>query len=109
MPASEIQAVDSLGRRRQPGQASGLKRPEPLPTDWQGRSVRINLPAADWAYLDKLIIEQGLESASMAMAMGRLVHELLEERRRTDEFRWSPDDWMEWERRKTLRLLRLAV
>jgi hypothetical protein len=109
MSVIESAMVDSLGRRRQPGQSSGLKRPLPLPPDWQSRSVRMALPAADWQALESLAAFYAPGASSMSAALGAVVHQLLETHRRTEEFRWNPDDWMEWERRKTLRLLRLAV
>ena len=109
MSVSENQSVDSIGRRRQPGQNSGLKRPEPLPDGWQGRSIRISLPESDWLLLDSLIANLAPDGASRSMAMGKVLHQLLSEHQRSAQFQWSPDDWMEWERRKTLRLLRLAV
>ena len=100
---------DVLGRRRLPNQSAGLKRSVPLPDHWSSRSVRIALPESDWSALELFARHYGADGASGAMALGQAIHRLLESHRRTADWSWDSSDWMEWERRTTLRLLRPVV
>lgn len=109
MSRIEEQAVDSLGRRRTSSQSNGLKRPVPLPVNWSSRSVRIALPDSDWVVLEMLARRYGAEGSSGSAALGQVIHRLLETQRRASDWSWDSSDWMEWERRKTLKLLRPVV
>lgn len=109
MHSSEQYAVDSLGRRRSPNQSNGLKRSASLPENWSSRSVRIALPESDWAALEIFARRYGADATSGSVALGQAIHRLLEAHRNTVEWSWDSSDWMEWERRKTLKLLRLVV
>lgn len=81
----------------------------PLPDHWSSRSVRLALPESDWAALEMFALRYSAEGDSGAVAMGKAIRRLLETHRRTSEWSWDSSDWMEWERRKTLRLLRPVV
>jgi len=109
MNPSENQPVDALGRRRSANQSAGLKRSVPLPDHWSSRSVRIALPESDWVALEMFARRYGADGSSGAVALGQAIHRLLETQRRSAEWSWGSSDWMEWERRKTLRLLRPVV
>lgn len=109
MGHAEEHSVDSLGRRRSPNQSNGLRRPVPLPENWSSRSVRIALPESDWGALEMLSRRYGSEGSSGAVALGQAIHRLLETQRRSADWSWDSSDWMEWERRKTLKLLRPVV
>jgi len=109
MNPSEKQSVDALGRRRTANQSAGLKRSVPLPKDWSSRSVRIALPESDWVALEMFARRYGADGSSGAVALGQAIRRLLETQRRSADWSWDSSDWMEWERRKTLRLLRPVV
>ena len=96
---------DRIGRRRQPDQGRGL-RPlhPPLPEQWTSRALRVAMSEADWERLDALVREAAPDAPSQAKALGlaisRLLHSSPEQASPP-----GPLDWMDWERRKTLRLL----
>jgi hypothetical protein len=96
---------DRLGRRRSPEQERGL-RPlhPPLPEEWISKALRVAMSASDWAHFEALVSHYNAMAASQARAHGLVLTELLHSvpRREPEP---GPLDWMDWERRKTLRLL----
>ena len=100
---------DRLGRRRQPGQERGLRPSHPvLPERWKSRVVRLAMPEDDWLRLDALARLYSIQSETEARAYGRAVSELLQLGEEVAGGRpdAQPIHWMDWERQKTLRLIR---
>jgi hypothetical protein len=96
---------DSLGRRRSPLQERGL-RPlhPPLPEEWVSKALRVAMSAADWAHFDSLVARCAPMAPTQARAHGLVVSGLLQAVPGSEP-EPGPLDWMDWERRKTLRLL----
>jgi hypothetical protein len=96
---------DRLGRRRSPQQERGL-RPlhPPLPEEWISKALRVAMSEADWALFEALVSRYDAMAPSQARANGLVVAELLHAVPRPEP-KPGPLDWMDWERRKTLRLL----
>src|SRR4051794_15035356 len=92
---------DSRGRRRTPEQERGL-RPlhPPLPEQWTSRALRVAMAEADWDRLDALVRRAAREAPTQARAYGLVLARLI---RSAPEP--GPLDWMDWERKKALRLL----
>ncbi len=97
---------DRLGRRRSPEQERGL-RPlhPPLPEEWISKALRVAMSESDWAHFEAL----GAHATPpwlrrQARAHGLVLSELLHAVPRPEP-EPGPLDWMDWERRKTLRLL----
>jgi len=102
---------DRLGRRRQPGQVRGLRSLHPcLPDEWTSRPVRIAMSSEDWERFAALVQRVTPIAETQARAHGLVISHLMHE---ADEENGSKDtgatNWMDWERQKTLRLLRSAV
>jgi hypothetical protein len=96
---------DRLGRRRGPGQERGLRPLHPiLPDEWISRVLRVAMSESDWERFEALADAYALEAPSQArahgMALSNLLHSVPAPRPEP-----GPLDWMDWERRKTLRLL----
>lgn len=97
---------DRLGRRRSPDQERGL-RPlhPPLPEQWISRALRVAMSQGDWDRFEALVGQYGAGASTQARAYGltlsQLVHDAAVEAPPP-----GPLDWMDWERRKTLRLLK---
>lgn len=101
--------TDRLGRRRTPDQARGLRPLHPaLPEEWSSRAIRVAMSEADWARFDALaaLWASADPVSSQARAHGRAIARLL---LHAEGAAPSPGDWMDWERQKTLRLLRYAI
>jgi hypothetical protein len=97
--------VDRRGRRRQPQQGRGLRPLFPLlPDRWVSKALRVAMAEPDWARFEALVQAEAAGSPTHARACGMALTRLLDQRPAP-----SPLDWMDWERRKTLRLLRSAV
>lgn len=96
---------DRLGRRRQPDQGRGL-RPlyPPLPDRFDSRAIRVAMSGADWSRFDALVAEHAPGEPTQARAIGAALGDLLQGRATIPAP--GPLDWLDWERRKTLRLLR---
>ena len=102
---------DSLGRRRHPDQTRGLRPIHPvLPCHWLSKVIRVAMSQEDWERFESLVRHTSTQSPTQARAHGVVISGLIEEatasRTHTDP---GPLDWMDWERKKTLRLLRPAV
>ncbi len=96
---------DSRGRRRQPDQNRGLRPIHPLlPDQWVSKALRVAMSAQDWDRFDALVRELAADAPTQARAYGKtlshLVHAVPEPPPQA-----KPLEWMDWERRKTLRLL----
>jgi hypothetical protein len=100
MPGEER---DRLGRRRRPGQERGLRPLHPaLPEEWVSRALRVAMSESDWAHLEALAARYAGMVPTQARAYGLVLSSLLNSAATADP---GPVDWMDWERRKTLRLL----
>jgi hypothetical protein len=100
---------DRLGRRRSPDQGRGL-RPlhPPLPAEWTSRAIRVAMSEADWARFEALSqLWASVDPApTQARAHGQALSRLLQH---AEQSAPGALDWMDWERQKTLKLLRYAV
>jgi hypothetical protein len=96
---------DRLGRRRRPEQERGL-RPlhPPLPEQWISKALRVAMSESDWAHFEALVSRVSAMAQSQARAHGLVLSDLLHTFPRPEP-EPGPLDWMDWERRKTLRLL----
>ena len=102
---------DSLGRRRHPDQARGLRPLHPLlPYQWMSKVIRVAMSQEDWAQFESLVRCASPHSPSQARAYGVVISQLIEEAAASRSLP-DPDplDWMDWERQKALRLLPPAV
>ncbi len=97
---------DRRGRRRKPEQGRGLRPLHPLlPPAWMSRALRVAMSAEDWDRFDALAGEASLVASTQARANGVAISRLIHDPTRPAP---GPTDWMDWERLKTLRLLRRA-
>jgi hypothetical protein len=96
---------DRLGRRRSPEQERGL-RPlhPPLPEEWVSKALRVAMSESDWTLFEGMVARYAPMSPTLARAHGMVLAGLLH-RTPPHEPDAGPLDWMDWERRKTLRLL----
>jgi hypothetical protein len=96
---------DRLGRRRSPAQERGLRPLHPLlPEEWVSKVLRVAMSESDWARFEARAARFAAVAPTQARAVGLLVSSLLHGVP-TPEAEAGPLDWMDWERRKTLRLL----
>jgi hypothetical protein len=96
---------DRLGRRRRPEQERGLRPLHPLlPEEWVSKALRVAMSETDWAEFEALVAGRAIMAPTQARACGMVLSGLLHARQ-SAEPEPSPLDWMDWERRKTLRLL----
>ena len=95
---------DRMGRRRHPEQARGL-RPlhPPLPDEWTSRALRVSMSEADWARFESLARSLAAAAPTQARAYGLALSTLMHSAN-VPHLEREPLDWMDWERRKTLRL-----
>jgi hypothetical protein len=81
-----------------------------LPGQWSSKVIRVAMSEEDWARFESLVRRATAHSPTQARAHGVVISGLIEEAVATGS---RPDpgplDWMDWERQKTLRLLRPAV
>ncbi len=81
-----------------------------LPCRWLSKVIRVAMSQEDWAQFESMVRRVSPHSPTQARAHGVVITGLIEEasasRSQTDA---GPLDWMDWERQKTLRLLRPAV
>ena len=100
---------DRLGRRRTLDQERGLRPLHPLlPDAWTSKAVRIAMSEEDWLRFESLTERWAgrPEASTQARAFGLALSSLLEQAARPIP---GPLEWMDWERKKTLRLLRTAM
>jgi hypothetical protein len=67
------------------------------------RALRVAMSNDDWARFDALVKEASCRTPTQARAHGEVIAGLIHESPRINP---GPSDWMDWERQKTLRLLR---
>ena len=96
---------DRLGRRRSPEQERGL-RPlhPPLPEEWISKVLRVAMPDSDWERFETLAGAYSPMVPTQARAHGLVISSLLHAAP-VPRPEPRPLDWMDWERRKALRLL----
>jgi hypothetical protein len=100
---------DRRGRRRQPNQERGLRPLHPrLPQKWTSKAVRVAMSEEDWSRFETLVRGLAHLAPTQARAHGIVISTLID---LTGPQRTSPGplDWMDWERQKTLRLLRSVM
>jgi hypothetical protein len=96
---------DRLGRRRSPKQERGLRPLYPLlPEEWVSKALRVAMSESDWSEFERLVALCASRAPTQARAYGIALASLLQARPRPEPVA-GPLDWMDWERRKTLRLL----
>jgi hypothetical protein len=99
---------DRLGRRRGPEQARGLRPLHPLlPEEWVSKALRVAMSESDWAELESLAARYGALAPTQARAYGMVLSSLLNGIAPPAEPEPGPGplDWLDWECRKTLRLI----
>jgi hypothetical protein len=96
---------DRIGRRRQPDQERGL-RPlhPPLPEEWTSKALRVTMSESDWARFESLARSFAHAAPTQARAYGLALSTLVRSAHLPQQ-EPGPLDWMDWERRKTVRLL----
>jgi hypothetical protein len=95
---------DRLGRRRSPEQERGLRPLYPaLPEEWISKALRVAMSDSDWARFEALVARYAPLVPTQARACGLVLSRLLHSDLEPDP---GPLNWMDWERRKTLQLLR---
>lgn len=76
----------------------------PLPEQWQSRALRVAMAAEDWTRFEALVRQTSAGATTQARALGLtisyLVHAVPEPSPEP-----GPLAWLDWERRKVLRLL----
>jgi hypothetical protein len=101
---------DSLGRKRRPDQERGLRPLHPLlPSEWMSKVLRVAMSREDWERFEAIV--RVAEARSQVPTQARAHGEALSQLMNAAQGRKVPGplDWMDWERQKTLRLLRSAV
>lgn len=96
---------DRLGRRRGPRQERGLRPLYPaLPEEWTSRALRVTMSQDDWSRFELLACALASAAPTQARAYGLALSTLIQAANlpRPEP---GPLDWMDWERRKALRLL----
>jgi hypothetical protein len=97
---------DRLGRRRRPLQERGLRPLHPrLPEEWISRALRVAMSEGDWERFEALVRVLGADAPTQARAYGQTLAALVHHAETSHPAAVGPLDWMDWERRKTLRLL----
>ncbi|HEV3165092.1 MAG TPA: hypothetical protein VGZ22_13790 [Isosphaeraceae bacterium] len=79
-----------------------------LPEQWTSKALRVAMSEQDWARFEALVQSVAGHEPTHARASGITISRLMDHAAATQPSP-SPLDWMDWERRKTLRLLRVAV
>jgi hypothetical protein len=94
-----------MGRRRRPDQERGL-RPlhPPLPVEWTSKALRVTMSEADWSRFEALARSLSAAAPTQARAYGLALSALIQAANLPQPGP-GPLEWMDWERRKTLRLL----
>ena len=96
---------DRMGRRRSPEQERGLRPLHPsLPELWTSKALRVTMSEADWSLFEALARSLGPAAPTHARAYGLALSTLMHSANLPPAGP-GPLDWMDWERRKTLRLL----
>jgi len=94
-----------MGRRRTPEQERGLRPLDPpLPELWTSKALRVTMSEADWSLFESLVRSLAPAAPTHARAHGLALSTLMHSAT-LPPVEPGPLDWMDWERRKTLRLL----
>ncbi len=94
---------DRAGRRRTPEQTRGLRPMHPLlPAQWESRALRVAMSRRDWSRFEAYTRSVAAGSETSARAHGTAISRLLDDASTPIS---APLDWLDWERRKTIRLL----
>jgi hypothetical protein len=96
---------DRMGRRRCPEQERGLRPLHPLLPDlWASKALRVTMSEADWSQFEALVRSLAKAEPTQARAYGLAISTLMHSTGLplTEP---GPLEWLDWERRKTLRLL----
>ncbi len=98
---------DRLGRRRSPEQERGLRPLHPLlPEEWVSKALRVAMSESDWAEFEALVARYACDWLRRRhVRMGWCYPSLFTRWISRARAGAGPLDWMDWERRKTLRLL----
>jgi hypothetical protein len=100
---------DRRGRRRRPDQGRGLRPLHPLlPEQWTSKALRVAMSQEDWARFEALVQSVAPQAPTLARAQGVAISRLID-LAETPHPAPGPLDWMDWERQKTLRLLRSPI
>jgi hypothetical protein len=75
-----------------------------LPEEWVSKALRVAMSESNWAELEALVARCVALAPTQARAYGMVLSGLLN-RFVPPEPEPGPLDWLDWERRKTLRLL----
>jgi hypothetical protein len=107
-----IMQRDRMGRRRHPDQERGLRPLHPLlPEEWTSKALRVTMSESDWGRFEALALALAHAAPTQARAYGLAISTLVHSANLPHQDP-GPLDWMDWERRKTLRLLlsdRIAI
>ncbi|APW61029.1 hypothetical protein BSF38_02532 [Paludisphaera borealis] len=76
----------------------------PLPDEWISKALRVAMSEDDWMRFEALVQTLAPHASTQARAYGQTVSALVRSTDASPE-PTGPLDWMDWERRKTLRLL----
>ncbi len=79
-----------------------------LPQQWTSKVLRVAMSCEDWVRFAALVENLTPEAPTEARAHGIVISRLIESAS-PPRSAPGPLDWMDWERQKTLRLLRSAV
>jgi hypothetical protein len=74
-----------------------------LPDEWISKALRVAMSQADWVQFDALVARYAAMAPTHARASGLALSSLLRAEQPPEP---GPLNWMDWERRKTLQLLR---
>ncbi len=80
-----------------------------LPEHWKSKSLRVAMSDLDWARFDALVAGAEPTEPSAARAHGVVIGRLMETSIERPPGDTAGANWMDWERQKTLRLLRRVV
>lgn len=75
-----------------------------LPEQWVSKALRVAMSEHDWDRFDAIVRELGVGAPTQARATGQALSALIHGVP-APEPQPGPLDWMDWERRKALRLL----
>jgi hypothetical protein len=75
-----------------------------LPEEWISKVLRVAMSELDWSQFEALVAGHSSAATTQARAHGMALSHLLHSAPRAEP-EPGPLDWMDWERRKTLRLL----
>jgi hypothetical protein len=80
-----------------------------LPQQWTSKALRVAMSREDWAQFEALVDRVASSSPTLARAHGTVISELIDKLPAAARPAPASLHWMDWERQKTLRLLRSAV